>query len=235
MTKRTLWLTVALVLGIIASSYAQVVEIVAPATVPEHSLVRVVTTEAGDGYKWEVFSRNGAVADVATFGRQMVFAGPPGRYVILQSWETASGEKRQAFAFTDIVAGKEGPIPPDPFVPPLPPDPPVVEAGPRWIIIVEETQDRTPQQAAVLTDSSFRQWLTTSGHDYRMIDQNVQDQSGTVPTACAPYLNLAKGKTLPRLFIVDGSSGDSKGKVLFAGDLPPTVAALKALIKQEGG
>lgn len=235
MRLRNLWLAAALLAGVVLSASAQVVEIVAPATAPEHSLVRVVTTETGENYKWEVFSNNGGVADVAAFGRQMLFTGPPGRYVILQSWENAAGEKRQAFAFTDIVAGEEGPPPPNPPFPPLPPDPPVVEPGPRWVIIVEETKDRTPQQAAVLTDSSFRQWIATAGHDYRMIDQDVQNRAGTVPAACVPYLDLAKGKTLPRLFIVDGSSGDSQGKVLFSGDLPSSAAALKTLIQQKGG
>ncbi len=226
-----------MVLVFMASMFAplfaiETVEIVAPPTVPEHSLVMVQTSENGTDYAWTVLGPRGE-EQVAVFGRQAVFCGPPGRYAILQAWTTATGEKRQAFTFTTILPGDDQEES-DPPVP-RPPEPPVVTPGPRWIVVVEETAERTPQQAAVLTNSGFRQWITTAGHDCRMIDKDVLTPTGSVPTDCAPYLDLAKGQTLPRLFIVDGCSGDSQGKVLFAGDLPATADALKTLIQQKGG
>ena len=103
------------------------------------------------------------------------------------------------------------PTPAPPFVDPVPPTP-----GKRVITILEQAEDRTPTQAAILTSQTLRAYLESKGHSLTI--QDVDALTGTVPP------------NLPQLRIEDGD-----GNELFKGPLPDTVDATLETIKANGG
>jgi len=109
---------------------------------------------------------------------------------------------------------------PEPTPDPTPAPPP---AGPRWLVIIEESADRTASQAATLASPKLRAYLTENGHRLRIYDRDV------VPAGCAKYRDLA-GDDLPACFVVD-----DEGQVLHRGPLPAAADALVELLKTHGG
>jgi len=123
---------------------------------------------------------------------------------------------------TYVLVRQDSPVPPAPPVPiPVPPVPIPVPVADLWGVVVEESAERTPQQAIVLTAPEVRDSLK----QFRVLDKDT-----TVATDMQPYLDRAKGDVLPVLFLVDGS-----GKVHFEGPLPATLDAMKALIARWKG
>lgn len=232
MRLRNLWLAAALAAGFAISAAGQTVEIVAPAEVPEHSLVMVQTSESGTDYAWTVLGPCGE-EQVAVFGRQMVFTGPPGRYAILQAWTTATGETRQAFTFTTILPAGDDQEPPDPTPTPPPPEP-IIETGPRWVVIIEETADRqnlTPGQLSIIASRSLDPYCQKNGHHLRIYDQDSKDSQGNASTVIAPYIKVIDGSPLPSVVILDAATN----KTLHVGPLPDGVEAMTELLKSKGG
>lgn len=109
-----------------------------------------------------------------------------------------------------------GPAPepgPDPSPGPAPvPDPPKN----LWAIVVEESSERTPDQAAVLLSKEVR----ASVSNFRIVDRDV------ISDDVKPYAERAQGSRLPVLFLVDD------GQVYYEGGLPETVADFTRLVSQ---
>ncbi len=103
--------------------------------------------------------------------------------------------------------------------PPFPPTP-VPTPGKRTITIIEESQDRTVEQAKVMTSPKLRSYLSGKGHQFKILDV-----SQIVPPDNVPPQN-----SLPRIVIDDGS-----GKLLFRGPMPATDDAVITLIQKHGG
>lgn len=234
MRKRIVILATAFVLALLSCGLAQTVEIVAPATVPEHTLVQVQTSESGTGYAWRVQGPRGAV-ECASFGRQMVFTGPPGEYTILQAWVNADGQERKSWALTVITPCKEDNDDGSDFIPPPPPEP-VIESGERWLVIIEETADRqnlTPGQLQMIASRSLDPYCRQNGHRIRVYDQDAKNPQGNASTAVAPYLELLSdaGVSLPAVVILDAANN----RTLYRGPLPDDSAAMLELLKSKGG
>ena len=120
-----------------------------------------------------------------------------------------------------IVVAVEGDQP-DPFPDPDPdPDPPGPLAK-MWVIVVEESKDRTPAQAQILLDPILRKWLTANGHEIRLADRHQ-------PAADLTEWIAQAGSALPYLFIVGPGGG-----VEWKGPLPTTKEDIRALCKQWG-
>lgn len=124
-----------------------------------------------------------------------------------------------------------GPFPdpgPDPKPDPNPkPDP--TPPGPRWVMMVEESSQRTPGLAAVISSESLRQYVSSKGHHWRVWDKDLaKDQ--TAPAEIAPWLNRAAGKQLPWLMI-----SDDAGRVLWEGPCPADPISVQQLIVKHGG
>lgn len=121
---------------------------------------------------------------------------------------------------------KGGPSPGPEPKPDPPPPPPITKLF--GVIIVEETKDRTPQQAAVqdaihkACDGKKLQWAR--------LDKDVVDENGKPPADMAAWLAKAKGKTLPYLILVG-----ENGIVAWEGTQPATEAAALELLKKYGG
>ena len=141
-------------------------------------------------------------------------AEKPGDYWIVIDW---NHEKPQLLTHRITVEGAQptpGPTPgptPDPTPPP----------GPKYAVIVEESSQRTPAVAAIIKDPSLRDWAAKEGHVLRVVDKDSQ-----VPADLEPYVKLAAGKKLPRLIVVEKTTG----KIFVDTDLPGTSEQVKTLI-----
>ena len=98
-------------------------------------------------------------------GNALFWVAEPGEYVltaIVVDWEA---KKFTPLSKSVTVTGAPSPNPP---VPPVPPPVP----GERFVLIVSETKDRTPQEAATL--ATLRRWLTDKRVDWRIIDPTTK-------------------------------------------------------------
>lgn len=124
----------------------------------------------------------------------------------------------------DVDAGKVNPKPkPDPK-----PDPYV---GKGRILVVEETEQAADNRGQYFSNEALMGYIKSKcSNRPRIVDQNVKDASGNPPADIAPWLAMAKGKTLPQIFVVAVD-----GTILFSGDLPKTPELLMAKLKEVFG
>ena len=145
----------------------------------------------------------------------------PRPFVIFQAG--SSGSFGLSVAYYDgemhmkkYVVNTGGDIEPRPF--PKPKPEPTPAPGKRTVTIIEESKDRTVEQAKIMT--KLRSYLPSKGHSLKILDV-----SQIVPPASAPSRD-----SLPRIVIDDGA-----GKLLFQGPFPATVDAVIKLIQKHGG
>jgi len=100
------------------------------------------------------------------------------------------------------------PVPPEP-IPPGPTPGPVVDSA--WVIVIEESAQRTPATAEVI------RYLPSSGLAFRVYDDDSEDASS--------YLSAVSGIDLPALLVLD-----KDGKLIRATGLPDSVDGLKRLL-----
>ncbi len=144
-----------------------------------------------------------------------VMCNVPGEHRILVDWN--HGQNQLAEHRITI-----GGVQPDPD--PIPPPPgPLAEM---WMIVVEETADRTPEQARVLLDVTVRNWMRENGHHLRIIDK---DQKASDCQAWISRAIAREAPALPRLFVADDS-----GSVVFEGGLPAGPVEFLELSKKYG-
>jgi len=97
-------------------------------------------------------------------GNALFWVSEPGTYVltaIVVDWDA----KRFTPLSKQVTVTGDKPNPP---VPPVPPPTP----GDRFVLIVSETKDRTPQEAATL--ATLRRWLTDQKIQWRIIDPTTE-------------------------------------------------------------
>lgn len=120
-----------------------------------------------------------------------------------------------------IVVGGDGPEPdPDPIPPPPGP------LAEMWLIVVEDRQQRTPEQAWVLLDPTVREWMEANGHHFRILDRTKKTSD------LMEWISRATAQTehaLPYLFVVDDS-----GVVFFEGPLPIGPIQMLELVEKWG-
>lgn len=102
-------------------------------------------------------------------------------------------------------------------VAPIPPPNPPVNTELWGVIIVEETGDRTPQQAKVYWDKAFMSFIDGKGWHRRICDQNSIAENGSIDPQLKPLVDKKQGKGT-RLFLV-GKDGTNLGEF----DLKATV------------
>ena len=90
-----------------------------------------------------------------------------------------------------------------------------------WVIVVEESGERTPQQWAVMADPACRTWATENGHHVRILDRDSKDEP--------EWIAEAAGKPLPFVFLVAPD-----GVARWSGSLPSTAGEMLKLLKQHG-
>lgn len=112
-----------------------------------------------------------------------------------------------------VKVGK-GPDPePDPDPDPKPDPKP---DGPYWVIVLEETGERTPETAKILADTAFLKSLTDAGHKWRTYDEDHADAKS--------FAALTTHR--PALIVLTLS-----GEVVHTVPMPKTAAEITELLK----
>lgn len=126
---------------------------------------------------------------------------------------------------TYSVVRQDGPSPePEPEPEPEPDPTPPTEL---WGVVIEESDTRTPEQAAIYMSTEVRKLFEKT--EFRIVDP-VNDAGERVPVSAfvKPYVERAlAAKSLPMLFLVDAA-----GKVYYEGPLPATTAAMLKLVQE---
>jgi len=134
--------------------------------------------------------------------QSLIFYQPPMNAITKQAALTAS-----LAAITALLTGCP--------TPPIPP-PPIITAR---VVLVYESHDLTPTDAATLNSKTLRDYLNAHGYWYRFIDKNILDPEHQPPAEILPYLNAAKGHPLPCLLFADAAHNITRAQ-----NLPPTAA-----------
>lgn len=114
------------------------------------------------------------------------------------------------------------------------PGPAPVPVGPHklYIVVIEEATDRNPSRALLFDDAGVQSRLKDKGHKYLIVDKDVIEKaSGGVPEKLKPYLDKARGQTLPYAIIVDQATGQQLG----AEHITDSPADLLKLMDRTGG
>lgn len=120
--------------------------------------------------------------------------------------------------------------------PPAPPDvvvPEVVE-GPRTVLIVNETLDRTPEVAAIFTQlraGDAAKYLAEKGHTLTILDDDASNPDGKPAEVLEKYRADFTNVGLPCVLVVHPESG----RVMGAAKLPETADGVIELLRQHGG
>lgn len=108
--------------------------------------------------------------------------------------------------------------------PPVDPvNPPVVKGKLFGWVLIEETSQAGAWRGKALQDAIT--WSDANGVKHRTFDV-----SGPVPEDIKPYMDRARGKALPQVFLVTES-----GELLYGGDCPKTATGLPDLLKKYKG
>lgn len=158
------------------------------------------------------------------------FTGKPGIYTVVATYgDVVEGRlKLRKLRSTTLISGETPPpqpppIPPGPGPGPGPQPPPGPTLGPAWAIIVEESANRTVEQAIVLAPTApWKESIKAKGHSWRIFDQN-----GLVPNG---YVLAASKVGMPALLIVSKT-----GKLIDSMKLPTTSEGVEAAMKKATG
>ena len=105
----------------------------------------------------------------------------------------------------------------------------VAQDGPRHVIILEESEDRTPQQADYMVDlrQVFNDQADLAQHTLWIYDKDTR--SSWLPSY--ERYRRDQNQSLPCIFIADKATQE----VLYLGDMPATVESTIALLRAHGG
>lgn len=193
-------------------------EIDGPEQVDPYKLIDCKVSGNWEAAIWEIEGPHSADMRTSENGMVVTWVAPPGKYTVrcvLVHFE----QKRLAQEKLNVTIGDPSPNPPPPPPPPPPPEP-----GKRWVILIEESSERTTELASVLADQNnlWRNYLKSSGHRFRAWDKDV------VPADGRRW--LLECEKIPTLFIAD-----ENGTILYEGDPPKTSQGMLDLIKEHGG
>lgn len=117
---------------------------------------------------------------------------------------------------------------PDPNPKPTPdPLPPIAKA---WVVVVEETAEAANNRGKYFQSPDIHQFFKLKQWNYRVADKDVVGIGGLPPKDLKPWLDRAKEKSLPWMFVIDG-----QGVEYFSGPVPNTPEGLLAELKKIAG
>lgn len=99
--------------------------------------------------------------------------------------------------------------------------------------VVYESENKSAKWAAFFADKALVERWSAKGHLPPVLsEQNVTEgKTKQPPPKLVPYLNRAKGKALPQLYLIDAVTGD----VAYEGPAPESPAELLKLLDKVGG
>jgi len=191
-------------------------------------LVKVAAETTAKAIKWKVLGDCQSVQDSS--GRSIVVVIRAGKVNVIAVAASESGELSE-FAEVTFDAAT-----PDPVKPPSPPTPPGPTPRPgvklKTVVVYESADASTAGGDYFASKELAARWKEKSHLPPTLADKDVKDpETGTTPVKLKPYIDRAKGKTLPQLYLVDSTTGD----VLYEGPLPTTPAAMIDLLTKIGG
>lgn len=134
--------------------------------------------------------------------------------------------------FVVVIPGsapQPGPNPdpkPDPAPGPTPSNKPV-----KFIVVVEETADGAGSRGNFLLSRAVAARFSEKGIRHRVVDKDGRSPNGLPPADVKRFIDEAKGKTLPRLYLLD----DAGYEITPAQDMPNDTNKLLELLKKYGG
>jgi len=85
-------------------------------------------------------------------------------------------------------------------------------------------------RGALFADKALSQRMLDKGHRWRAIDKDTVGTDGKTPVDVQRFIDAAKGKTMPQVFLVD-----EKGKTRYQGNLSGKASDLLSLLIRYGG
>jgi hypothetical protein len=180
-------------------------------------------------------------------GAELVFAAPcqPQRIVVTCLTIAVTNGKPKITKLRHVVDVGTPEPPPLPIpTPPAPAPNPTPQPQRITAAVIEESAERTPDQAAIVLDPRIAEYCKAGGHVWYVWDKDSEAQQrvqvcgpngcrielrGGVDPSWLPFFAAAKGKTLPRLVIGAG------GKILSEGPLPDSVDKTLEILRKFGG
>lgn len=225
---------------------------------PEFELLTLTGVDAATAITWDVTEPSGGTPPVKLFevGKSPVIgirAGSvdPDRYdpptspavavyakgsgrAVVSAWGVQNGKpmKLATMLVNANTPPQPKPIPPGPLPNPNPsPNPPSpVVSQPLFVVIIEETADAVATRGSMFADPTLSAAMKAKGDKWRVADKDVVGPDGKQPADIARFLNDAKGKGYPQVYLVG-----QKGETVYGGPLPTKPADLLSLITQYGG
>lgn len=192
-------------------------------------LVKVAAETTAKAIKWKVLGDCQSVQDSS--GRSIVVVIRAGKVSVIAIAASESGELSE---FAEVVF--DAATAPDPVKPPSPPTPPGPTPRPgvklKTVVVYESADASTAGGDYFASKELATRWKERSHLPPTIADKDTKDpETGTTPAKLKPYIDRARGKTLPQLYLVDSTTGD----VLYEGPLPNTPAAMLDLLTKIGG
>lgn len=149
-------------------------------------------------------------------------AAAPGTFAVVAS--IPNGKETRVDICLITISGDGKPEPkPDPAPPP--------HSSPvGFVVIIEETGEGVATRGALLADAALQARLKAKSIGWRVADKDVRGANGQPPADLVPYLDRAKGKKLPQVFLIG-----TDRTILHQGDLPSGAAGLVDLLGKYGG
>jgi hypothetical protein len=125
----------------------------------------------------------------------------------------------------------QGPRPPDPK--PVDPKPTPAKSRRLATVVIEETADASAKRSTFFGSKELADRYRDRKHAAPTVaDQNIRDgATNATPESLKPYVERAKVKALPQLYLIDLDTGD----VVFEGPVPDGVADFLKLLDRVGG
>lgn len=174
--------------------------------------VTVRTSLRAKAYVWVVTDGVAIVPRlVRDNGRAVTFDHRPGSRYFVAVTALAEDGTEQAESTVIGVVDPPGPGPqpnpgprPDPVPPPDPrPDPPPANWTPWGIVVIEETSEAAAARGAMLANRDLAALIRERKLAVRIVDKDVRTPAGSPPADIARFLEQAKTKSLPRVWLVD--------------------------------
>lgn len=120
---------------------------------------------------------------------------------------------------------------PEPKPTPDPKPKPEPYVGKWFLIVVEETETAAINRGQYFGDATLKTYLAGRlAERPTVVDKDVIDgRTNKPPADLVPYLDRARGKRLPQLYLVG-----ENGRILLEGDLPPTPRELLETLRKVG-
>lgn len=161
-----------------------------------------------------------------------------GKYLLVKQEVDGKKVKVVARTYITIAAAKKDEKKEEVAPTPKPkPDnkPPVVTGRKLSTIVIDETEDKVAARYAFFESKEVRDYYKAKGHsDPVIVDKDVKDsRTGETPEKLVDYIERAKGKKLPQVYLVDSVSGD----VVLEGELRSTMTPKEflELVQKAGG